>query len=236
MTIRPLLCAGLALSCLGALPLMAAQPGAEGQHHHPANEHDARLSDERIAEISARLAERPQLFARIDQNGDGQLSRGELISARARSRQHHGQEPGELRDRLKKRFDADGDGSLSDTERATAREALAEHRDRPQGEDLRDRLEDRADTNGDGSIDDTERAVAKAAIQARIEERVAKLKAERPELFARLDQNGDGSLDHAELRHAKALHQRRHGDHGVRDHGRGEGRARRGAGGEPALD
>lgn len=246
MFIRTATCSALLLALIGA-PLAAEAaaahaPGGDGigQQHRPGDrDHDGTISDEEIAAITERLKERPKLFAAVDQNDDGALSRGELMSARARL-QHRRSGDGEhhLGDghghgaRLHERADTDGDGTLSDAEKEVARLRLAQRRDGGDGE-RREEFKDRIDANGDGTIDEAERAAAKAAVEARLAEKAAKLQAEHPELFARIDQDGNGELSLQELRHAKVMHQRRQGgDTGVRDHGAGDGRAGRGQGGE----
>jgi len=133
---------------------------------------------------------------------------------------------------LVKRFDQDGDGELSDAEKAAAKAAWKEHRGDKKGE-RREKLLAKFDQDGDGSLSEAEKAAARQAVQQHVQQRIAKLKSEHPELYAKFDQDGDGSLSREELARAKKLRKhhkrchdgkRRHGDRGVRDHGKGEGR------------
>ncbi|MDA3960042.1 MAG: EF-hand domain-containing protein [Planctomycetota bacterium] len=187
-------------SLLGITPVMAAESNGpqRGEGHHQAGK---QMTDEQAAAIAERLADHPKVFERVDRNGDGQLSREELQGARKHLQAK------------KQQLDSDGDGTLSEAERAAAREQFADKRGQRDGEH-RDEIIERFDTNGDGQLDEGERQAARAAVQERVAERVAKLQAEHPELFAKLDQNGDGTLDRDEMRRAKAMHQKRQQNQG----------------------
>jgi hypothetical protein len=90
---------------------------------------------------------------------------------------------------LFERIDQDSDGQISRAEWDAARERLQERRHERDG-------------NQDGRVDGDERRAA-------IEERLAQLKTNHPELYARLDSNGDGTVSLEEAKAFRDAHGRR---------------------------
>lgn len=75
---------------------------------------DRKLSEaERQAAQEQFKTNHPDLFAKLDTNGDGKVCPEEIKAAMPR-----------IRDRAMEKFDQDGDGQLNDQERQAAREVL----------------------------------------------------------------------------------------------------------------
>lgn len=71
--------------------------------------------------------------------------------------------------------------------------------------DMKAKILEKFDANNDGKLDESERAAAKTAVQAKRQERIAKLKSEHPKLFEKIDSNGDGNISKDEAKAARAM-------------------------------
>lgn len=117
------------------------------------------------------LLNQPQVIARFDRNGDGELNEQEREAARRAVAQFQGSERGAMMSR----FDEDGDGELSDSERQQMRASMMER-----GQEIvlenaatgqagtseildKSQLLERFDADGDGKLNSTERAAARQA-------------------------------------------------------------------------
>jgi len=135
------------------------------------------------AEFVAKIDQR---FAKLDVNGDGQLTRADRQARRAANPARAERRQANRAQRLA-RFDTNRDGQLSQTERQAARA----QRQAMRGERLAARGGVRRDANGD-------QAITRAEFQAHALQR-----------FARLDTNRDGQLTRAERQAGKAQRQAR---------------------------
>lgn len=100
-------------------------------------------------------------FVRADANGDGALSRDELLDqSRARAEASV--------DRLLERADTDGDDQLTQAEMEAAREARGERRGRGRSERMPERMFERMDADGDGAVSEAEFNEAVARMQDRM--------------------------------------------------------------------
>lgn len=104
------------------------------------------------------LAAAEARFARMDTNRDGQVTREERRAARVALRGerggHHRMGKAAMRGRMLERFDADKHGKLSDAERQAAKAQRAE---------FRQRMLERFDADKDGKLSPAERQAARAA-------------------------------------------------------------------------
>lgn len=123
-----------------------------------------------------------EVFAELDEDGSGAVSKEELKAAPRHARQHRER----MMDKMFGRLDADESGELSLSEFEEAHKKRA-------GRDRKGRMKD-ADTNGDERISLEEHL---AAHQAR---------------FAKLDTNGDGQLSDDEWKAAKKRHPHHRGE------------------------
>jgi hypothetical protein len=104
----------------------------------------------------------PEIVARFDKDGDGQLSPEEAEAARAAMRSEKEKE-------MLKRFDKDGDGVLSKEEKEAARKEFGDRgdrkrlpeKDKAEMEERRKKMLERFDKNGDGELDEQERKAAR---------------------------------------------------------------------------
>lgn len=66
---------------------------------------------------------RPEIIAKFDADGDGQLNEEERKAAREAMQERRRAKMQERRQKMLEKFDTDGDGTLSEEERKAAREA-----------------------------------------------------------------------------------------------------------------
>ena len=122
--------------------------GKPGNEHH--RDGDAKLTEEQKAKLRERMEgmkeKHPELFKKIDTNGDGKISPEEMQAAREKLeefRENSDRKPNDeqkeaMRERIEgmkekhpelfKRIDKNGDGKISPEEMHAAREILEQHR------------------------------------------------------------------------------------------------------------
>lgn len=140
------------------------------------------------------IAQADARFARLDANGDGQISAEERAAMK-------GKRGGGMKGKRDARLDTDRDGTVTDAERATAKADRTARRAQ---------MTARMDTNGDGTVSAEERTAFGKARQARRPEGGQGPRMGRrggggergAAMLARIDTNGDGMISREEHRAA----------------------------------
>lgn len=166
---------------LPAFALAAISPSALAQGETPPRlKLDANQNG--LIELTEFIAGADARFAKMDQNGDGQITPDEHRAFRDNKRAQH-------RARRFSRLDTDGNGLVSKAEFEAADQGrMHKHRrgGRRAGFGMRPRMMGAPNNAGTAQ---TRPAMDKARFEARARQR-----------FARMDKNGDGALDPTELR------------------------------------
>ena len=150
-----------------------------------------------------RAAMKEKILEKYDSNSDGKLDETERAAAKAGAKDRRQARVEKLKSEKPELFakiDANSDGKISKDEAQAARKARAGKGDKKDGKKCDGSKKDRA-------------------------ERIAKMKSEKPELFAKLDKNSDGKLSKDEIQRARQMRKSRSEGKGERS-GKGERKQR----------